>query len=239
MLEKCEGLTLKAIRYGDSSLILKVFTLSHGLRSFIVSTSRKRKGKAHPALSQVLHHVEMVYYAQGKSNLKRIKEAHTLTYLEELHFNPVKSCLCMFMAEVYGHLFEENDAAPDFFAYQLAALKWLEGAKQHYANWHLQVLFHNMFLLGFEPQSPGGDAPYFDLQEGCFTELQPLHPYFLKEAALRAWCELYQYRNWDAPPPWTNATRRQLLQAILQYYRLHVRDFGELKSLEILHEVLQ
>ena len=240
MLEKCEGLTLRAIRYGDSSLILKVYTLSHGLRSFIVSTSRKRKSKAHPALSQVLHHVELVYYAHGKSNLKRIKEAHTLTYLEDIHFHPVKSCLCLFMAEVYGHLFEENDPAPEFFKYQLKALQWLEKAQHNYANWHLQVLFHNMYLLGFAPQPPQQEATYFDLQEGCFTNVQPLHPYFLKDNTLQAWNALYKHPDFDEPPPqWNNLIRGHLLNALLHYYRLHVRDFGTLKSLDILHEVLR
>jgi len=239
MQENCEGITLRSVKYGDSSVIIKILTREYGLQSFITGTSRKRNTGVHRALLQPLQHLEITYRRPGKGTLKRLSEARSASHWHELHFHPVKSGICLFMAEVYSHLFEEGEEVRSFFDYQREALQWLETAQQGYGSWHLQVLFHNMTLLGLAPVVEPQALTYFDLQEGLFAAEQPLHPYWISGHTLRDWLHLANHLDWHAPPALTQEQRRVLLQAVLTYYRLHLRDFGTLRSLEVLQEVLR
>ncbi|HEX2682465.1 MAG TPA: DNA repair protein RecO, partial [Ferruginibacter sp.] len=79
-----------------------------------------------------------------------------------------------------------------------------------------------------------------DLQEGVFTGQQPVHPHFLdgKNAELTAQLlkvmqphELKEFKL-------NREIRRILLLKYLEYYALHIQDFGQMKTLMVLHEVL-
>jgi DNA repair protein RecO (recombination protein O) len=79
-----------------------------------------------------------------------------------------------------------------------------------------------------------------DLQEGEFTHEQPAHPYFLEgdhsfitSQILKVMqpSELKQIRL-------NRETRKILLNAYGTFYALHIQDFGTMKTLPVLQEVL-
>ena len=79
-----------------------------------------------------------------------------------------------------------------------------------------------------------------DLQEGIFIDHQPTHPHFIdgKNAELTAQllkvmqpAELEEFGL-------NGEIRRVLLLKYLEYYALHMQDFGQMKTLMVLHEVL-
>jgi DNA repair protein RecO (recombination protein O) len=79
-----------------------------------------------------------------------------------------------------------------------------------------------------------------DLREGEFTHERPAHPYFLDEdhsfitsqlLKVMQPSELKQIRL-------KKETRRLLLNAYGTFYALHIQDFGTMKTLPVLQEVL-
>ena len=238
MQGKCSALVLRSIKYGDSSLILKTLTREEGAKTFIVSTSRKKGSPMHPGLAQPMNHLSIVYYPQSKGDLKRIKEVRRLSHFEELHFDPVKACICLFMAEILQPVFSENDPQPWLFDYLVDGLQWLDEAQRNYSNWHLQVLHKTMADLGFAPQALSSSQPVFDMQEGTYSVQEPLHSYWISGNRKLLWESLHQHPDWNEPPRLTTQQRSLLLDDLLTYYRLHINDFGKIKSLDVLREVL-
>ena len=74
MIDKTKGLVLSYIKYGDSSIICKIFTDSFGLQSYIINGIRNSKFK-NIALYQPLNILNMVVYHKNSSGIQRIKEA--------------------------------------------------------------------------------------------------------------------------------------------------------------------
>ena len=81
---------------------------------------------------------------------------------------------------------------------------------------------------------------YFDLKEGAFTEEKPVHTDFIEGELAYATLELLKVMH----PSELNQirlnkeTRRLLLTAFQQYFGLHVQDFGQMKTLKIMQDVL-
>ena len=55
MSDKTQGIVLQALRYGDTSLIVKVFTRDSGLKSYMVKGAFNHNAKNRVALFQNLH----------------------------------------------------------------------------------------------------------------------------------------------------------------------------------------
>src|SRR5690606_21373878 len=79
-----------------------------------------------------------------------------------------------------------------------------------------------------------------DLRDGAFVKHLPEHPFYLEEPASIAISQLLkvmqpaELRDIALPLP----VRRKVLESILQFYALHIQDFGVMKSLPVLQEIL-
>ena len=81
---------------------------------------------------------------------------------------------------------------------------------------------------------------YLDLQEGSFVQEHPHHPYFLEEKQAAITSQLLKVMQPEELEDikLNHDFRRQLLQQYETYYTLHIQDFGMMKSLPVLREVL-
>ena len=79
---------------------------------------------------------------------------------------------------------------------------------------------------------------YFDLLAGTYCDRQPDHSHFLKNQEAQALPILFRM---DYPNlhlfRFSRQERIRILQVLNEYYRLHVPNFPELKSLEVLQEL--
>jgi DNA repair protein RecO (recombination protein O) len=107
-------------------------------------------------------------------------------------------------------------------------------------------LFFSLHLAGFFGVTPTplkkfeAGKIYFDLKEGEFTEQHPEHPHFLEGKQAEITNELLKVRQ---PAELeqiklNHEFRRQLLFTYETYYALHIQDFGTMKTLPVLREVL-
>ena len=70
MLVTTEAIVLSKINYSETSLIVRCYTLSDGLKSYIVKGSKQgRNGKKNTALFQPLNQLEITSQHKAKSSL--------------------------------------------------------------------------------------------------------------------------------------------------------------------------
>ena len=67
MDDKTEGIVLQSVRYGDTSLIVKVFTRKQGLKSYMLKDAFNRSSKNRAALFQNLNVINYVEVGKPKS----------------------------------------------------------------------------------------------------------------------------------------------------------------------------
>jgi len=79
-----------------------------------------------------------------------------------------------------------------------------------------------------------------DLQEGIFIDHQPTHPNFIEGKNAELTAQLLKVMQPDELEQFNlnGEIRRSLLLRYLEYYALHLQDFGQMKTLLVLHEVL-
>lgn len=241
MLLKTEVIILRTVRYGDSSLIIKSFSKESGVLSFIASLSRKSKNGLKNSLLQPLNQVEAIYYGKAKGDLKRLKEARMAHNYQAIPYEAEKTCVGIFIAEVLQHLLQEEEPHPELFDYLQNGLRLLDASKKSIANFHLAFIMHISAMLGFAPERPSAEKRYafFDLMEGNYVDHELPHRHFIQGQLVQKWHAVQAASLENCHEIRLKADERyHLLEALLDYCRLHVTDFGELKSLPVLRQIL-
>lgn len=231
------AIVLTSIKYGDTSLIVKVFTASDGLKSYLLrGILASKKGKVKKALFQPLTQLELVANHRNKGSLESIKEAKIHYHYQDLHINIVKNAIALFLAEMLANSIHEEESNVELFHFLEASLQWLDIHKET-ANFHLYFLLVLTKYLGFYPDLNTIHAPYFDLQEGEFISSASLNPMLSGENL--SYFKSFLGINFDAVSTikMTKSNRQELLQSLVLYYELHLQGFRKPKSLEILNEV--
>jgi DNA repair protein RecO (recombination protein O) len=84
------------------------------------------------------------------------------------------------------------------------------------------------------------EQPVLDLQEGMFVSERPHHPHFLEGKQAEVTNELLKVMQPEEleQVKLHHDFRRQLLFTYETYYALHIQDFGTMKTLPVLREVL-
>ena len=76
MLIKTRGIVFRSLKYGETSLIVDIFTEERGLRSYLINGVRSKRGKVKASLLQIMSLVEIVAYDKHERGLNRVKEIH-------------------------------------------------------------------------------------------------------------------------------------------------------------------
>ena len=239
MIEKLEGIVLCSFKYNDKKNIVHIYTKQRGRMSFLIPAVRSKKSTVSQVLFQPMSLVEFEAEVKSKSSLHVIKEAKLWAPFVSIPYDPYKSGIALFLAEfLFRALKEEADNAA-LYAYLVHSVRWLDSCDQSFANFHLVFLMRLSRFLGLYPYVESyrpGD--FFDLLNACFCPNQPLNCAFLVPQEALHIHNLMRMR-FDTMHMFTmnRIERNRCLEVILSYYRLHLPDFPELKSLSVLKEL--
>lgn len=237
MLQATRGIVLKTVRYSESSIIAKIYTEHFGLRSYIVKgISGKSKSKK-KALFQGLSLLNLVVYEKPGGNLHNIREMEHAHVFTTIPFDIRKTSIAMFINEVlYKSLLEETENG-EMFQFLFSTLVSLDQSDHVLAEFHIRFLLNFSRYLGFMPQNNYSENNcFFDLQEGIFVSNEPLHNNYLKEHTSYIFSTALSKKA--QPFCKSSAERNELLEKIILYYSLHLPTFGDLKSFDVLKQVL-
>ncbi len=211
-------------KYSETSLIIKIYTRHFGLQSYIINDVRSKKSKNKAALFQPLVLVDMVISNSNKGKLQRISEISIHHPYSSIPYNIIKSTIALFINEILYKSIKEEHPDDELFEYIKNSLLMLDIKNDSCSNFHIYFMIQLSRYLGFYPQGKyTSETPLFDLQEGCFVNYVPHHPHYL----IAPFSELlndfiieghekFQEIKLNKPQ------RKQLLQALITFYQLHV-----------------
>ena len=241
MLTKTQAIVLHSLKYGETRLIVDMFTRSQGRQSFIVSIPKSVKGKIKKQLFQPLTLLEIEYDLRPKLQLQKLSDVRLASPFSSIPFDPNKLSISLFIAEFLYYALRSEQRNEPLFDYIVNSIQWLDAQTNRFANFHLVFLMRLSRFLGFYPNLDHYQAgDYFDLRESVFLPVPPVHRDFLHPQEAE---KIQLMMRMDFPTMhlfrMSHQERNRLLEVLLVYYRLHLPDFPELKSVSVLQELYQ
>lgn len=232
---KTKAIVISALKYQEKSLIVKCFTLSHGLKSYFVRDAfSSRKTSQKMAYFQPMTILEIEANHKNKGTLEHFKEIKIAAPFESIHSDIYKSTIVMFISEILHHSIHEEEKNETLFVFLETALHWLD-EHDEIANFHLILMLEMTKYLGFYPDVSDMDMPFFELNEGVFTPFHAIGS--LTEHESNLFKKLIDLK-FDSNQKVFHVIERQLvLKILIDYYFYHLDGFKKPKSLEVLKEV--
>jgi DNA repair protein RecO (recombination protein O) len=219
VLHKTKGVVFRFTKYGETSIIVNIFTELFGLQSYIVNGVRSSSKRSKIALFQPLTLLDLVVYHKENANILRIKEIKCYHPYQTVTSDIRKSAIAMFINEVLNKSVKEQSHAGEIHEYIASSLIVLD-QHQKSENFHLLFLLGLSKHLGFGPN---------------ITE-EVLGGNWMDEADERVLKQLL-VTDYTSAISITYDQRQTLLTSLLRFYASHVDNFGEMKSLAVLREI--
>lgn len=239
MLVKTEAIVLHSFKFGESRLIVEMFTREVGRLSFAIPIPKTSKGKLKKQYFQPMTLLEIECDVRQRTQLQKLKDARILTAYTSIPFSPEKLAITLFTAEFLYHALRSEQQDHLLFAYIFNSMQWLDAAPTGYANFHLTFLMHMSRFLGFYPNLDDyTEGCIFNLRTATFSQQVPTYRDFLQPDEARM---IQLLMRMDFPTMHlfrlSHQERNRIVDVLLQYYRLHIPQFPELKSLSVLQEL--
>ena len=241
MEDKIQGFVLQSIRYGDSSLVVKIYTLQAGLQTYMVKGVAGRAARHRIALFQPLTFLRFVQCGRPRPNgMVWLKDPELQYVYQSIPSVMNKSAILMYLSELLSRTLTQPEQNEALYHFVQQSVVWLDLVESQYANFPLYFTLELTRFLGFYPHPAEPGKPYFDLMEGRFVETVPPHPYWLDREQSAVVARLIQ-RPLDetASVVLNGAQRYALLDSLIAFVRLHAPMVKGLQSHEILKEILR
>ena len=145
------------------------------------------------------------------------------------------------MVELLTKCLKQPEANAELFYFVEDALHHLDSANDTVtANFPLFFALHLAVFFGFRiADEYSENIHYLDLEEGRFVEDQPKHSYYLQDREAAAVSHILKIMHPQElqKVALNQQMRRRMMQAVEEYYALHIPDFGAMKTLPVLREI--
>jgi len=242
MIFTTKGIVLRTIKYGETSVIASVFTELFGIQSYLVNGARTsgKSGKAH--FFQPSSILELEVYHNELKNLQRIKDLKWSAIYKNILSDVTKNSVALFMVELLQKSLKQPETNENLFQFCEDAFLQLDTADiEVTANFSIYFSIQIAQISGFRLQNNYSEKKnIFNLHEGSFSEenspgteyasteisyhiselLKAIHPNDLSEIKMKG------------------KTRAAILKIIESFYAWHIPEFGTMKTLAVLSEIL-
>lgn len=239
MYQKVQGIVLNTVNYNDKYSLAQIYTNSLGRVTYMVPRSTGKTSKVKRALFSPLAVLEIEAEHRSSRDVHRIKEARLVFPLHSVSTNLGKASMIFFLSEFLTKILKDVNESNSLFQYLLSSVQVLEYAEKSIANFHLVFILNLTRFLGFYPNlEEYSQGDYFDMLNGVFVNKQPIHKHFVTQNDSYALSRLARinYENMHLFR-FSRQDRINIINRILEYYRIHLHDFPPIKSLEVLHEL--
>ena len=235
-----KGILIGSVRHNDRTSVAHIFTSQHGMVPFIWFLSKTGKNASRNTLLQPLTQLEFQAEYIPTENLQHIKEIKNCAPYGDIPRNPLKSAISLFLSEFLTYALKGEQNNPQLYGFLTESLKWFDNAAHgSYSNFHIAFMIGTASHIGICPNiddyTPGC---VLDMRDGCFTPLLPKHTEYIP-AELSYKLYLLMNSDYDGikDAPLTGQERVMLLNALNNFFRLHIPSFPVLKSIEVLETV--
>jgi DNA repair protein RecO (recombination protein O) len=221
-------------------LVVTIYTELFGIQSYLVNgvrTERKTASKAN--IYQASTILDLIVYHHPNKNLQRIKEARIQHMNQQAHHSFIKNTIAIFIAELIYKTIIEPETNAVLYQYFEDSFIYIDHENEFkLANFPIEFTFDLASHLGFAVQNEySSERNHFDLLNGVYCSHQSLtSTYFMDGEMAQLISEISNHKS--ISHILNQQKRRDLLQAALQYLKLHIPHLGELRSVNVLHEIM-
>jgi DNA repair protein RecO (recombination protein O) len=150
---KSPGLVLQRIPFGDTSLILKVYTADHGLLTLMAKGARHPRSKFR-ALTDFFLLVQWVHPISSRGEMLSLHDASLMEDMPSLRTEPIKQALAQVWLEIFLRLSPASGESNQRFDWLMQHLQSLDVSTRISEAQPLAIDFLAGFcaLSGFAPQ---------------------------------------------------------------------------------------
>lgn len=241
MLEKTRGIFLHAIKYSETSLIASIYTEAFGRQSFMINGIHSKNSAVKASVFQPLYLLDIEMYYKTDREIHRLKNARIASPYLTIPFDIRKSTQVLFLAEILYKCLREEEANKELFDFIYHSLTLLDLSESGVGNFHIWFLFNLTRFLGINPSRDNASVSnFFDLQSALFVSHEPFHNQFADKQSTILFTRLFDVNSSTIEKlDYTQHERKLMLEKLLEFYKIHFDHLGEIKSLEVLKEVLR
>ncbi|MEP7106869.1 MAG: DNA repair protein RecO [Ferruginibacter sp.] len=243
MTHKTKGIVLRTIRFGETSLIVTIFTELFGVQTYMVNgvrTTKKSSAKANHFQPAAI--LDLVVYHSDQKQMQRIKEFKWDFLFQKVLSDVIKNNIALYIVELLQKCLKQPEQnAPLFYFCEDILIRLDTADKGVAANFALYFSLQLTHFFGFRMNNDfDGEQNTLDLEEGSFVAKQPVHAHFIDGECAQITSLLLKVMQPEELSQFKlhHTTRRKLLLHYQDYYALHIPDFGLMKTLAVLQEVL-
>lgn len=229
----CRAISLLNYKYGEESIIAKIFTEEYGLISYSVKRGRSKKSKNKISLLQHMSLINISAQKKQKNEIQFLKEISLAHSLINSYLNINKQLLRMFMAEVLEKILVSNEQDKRLFNFIWNEIILLDTLEKVSSNYALNYLLSITYYLGFYPSKENIELDFFDLEKASFVEKEDNRGMIIKGENLVFFKSLLINNNNNIP----YKNRKEILKLILKYYKTHYYNLENIKSFDVIDDM--
>lgn len=242
MTHATKGIVLRTIKYGETSVIAAIFTELFGIQSYIVNGVRTQGKTSKAHFFQPPSILEMQVYHNELKNLQRIKDLKWNYLYKNILTDVIKNSVALYMTELLQKSLKQPEANADLFSFCEDAFMQLDIAETEVtANFPIYFAIQLAHFFGLKIQDNySAERNQFNIVEGNFTDTSLTNNFFLDSDVSYHFSQLLKVlQPAELKEIKLNKNiRKTILSAIENYYIFHIADFGAMKTLPVLHELL-
>jgi DNA repair protein RecO (recombination protein O) len=231
MIIKTRAIVLHPVKYGESSLIVTLYSEKHGRLSVIVSGVHSKKTRLPATFFQPLTLLEADIYLKKNREVHRLKEVSTISHYTSIPFSVTKSAVALFLADVLLHTLREEEQNLHLFDFLFHAFQLLDSKDEGVSNFHLLFLLHYSRFLGIFPGETVESQPGL-FSDPVLARIPPEAASILKDLLKLS---LSQAENVSMSP----AIRHMLLDSLIRYFEQHLEGMGRIRSASVLSDLFR
>ena len=229
----CRAISLLNYKYGEESIIAKIFTEEYGLISYSVKRGRSKTSKNKISLLQHMSLINISAQKKQKNEIQFLKEISLSHSLINSYLNINKQLLRMFMAEVLEKILVSNEQDKRLFNFIWNEIILLDTLEKVSSNYALNYLLSITYYLGFYPSKENIELDFFDLEKASFVEKEDNRGMIIKGENLVFFKSLLINNNNNIP----YKNRKEILKLILKYYKTHYYNLENIKSFDVIDDM--
>jgi DNA repair protein RecO (recombination protein O) len=239
MLQNTKGIVLRSVKYGESSLIVTIFTELFGVQSYLAQGVRKAK-KNNAGLLQPTTLLEIETDHKPVKNLQRIRNFNTAFLYQTLQGDVIKNSIAIFSVEVLLKLLPEHAPFPELFELSYDYFLSLDRiGTSDCGNFPISFLINIGELLGYKVKGEySTQTPYLDLQAGGFVGNESPEAQLNEDDTIQLNNLMLATGDNIATIRLSSNTRNRLTDWYLDFLRIHSQHLGQIRSLEVLRAIL-
>ena len=166
-INKTEAVVLQKIKYGDTSIIITLFTKDFGKMSAIVKGGRSPKSKLNSNID-ILNHLQIVFYRKESREVQLISSASIISHYPNLKGDIESLKFAQAVVELIKNLTAEHDVNQRLFNGIVRILSLMDELKEPasilFARFYMFFLSELGYQLQIEKCSKCGSKDIFNIQ---------------------------------------------------------------------------